>query len=280
MTPAVTDQSAARAALLRAAERVARLLRPLRPEDMAVKVPGSEWTVEQVAAHLIEVGRMYTEAATGREGSGATYLPEVGPFQRRIAALNERAIAEVLQGGTNRLGDDILADVDAYLRATEGRAGESVISTPWFGPGDVKTLEALTGVLLGELVVHGYDMAKALRLPWPIDRADARAIVARVFPAMIPLLADPEAIGRTRAAYDIWVRGGGRFVVRFENGAARTEPYSGQRVDCHIVGDPVSWLLVGYGRVSQWGPIARGKLLAWGRKPWLGTRFKSMVTNP
>jgi hypothetical protein len=31
---------------------------------------------------------------------------------------------------------------------------------------------------------------------------------------------------------------------------------------------------------SQWGLIARGKLVAWGRKPWLALRFKSFFPNP
>lgn len=44
--------------------------------------------------------------------------------------------------------------------------------------------------------------------------------------------------------------------------------------------DPVDLMLVIYGRTSQWGPIARGRLLAWGRKPWLGLSFQSRFFNP
>jgi hypothetical protein len=51
-------------------------------------------------------------------------------------------------------------------------------------------------------------------------------------------------------------------------------------VDCRISADPVAFLLVGYGRVSQWPQIARGKMVAWGRKPWLGVKFRSLLRKP
>jgi hypothetical protein len=46
------------------------------------------------------------------------------------------------------------------------------------------------------------------------------------------------------------------------------------------VADPAAFLLVGSGLRSQWGQIARGKLLTWGRKPWLALRFVSLFSPP
>jgi hypothetical protein len=39
-------------------------------------------------------------------------------------------------------------------------------------------------------------------------------------------------------------------------------------------------VLVGYGRMSQWRAIGTGRLIAWGRKPWLGFRFVGLFFNP
>jgi hypothetical protein len=39
-------------------------------------------------------------------------------------------------------------------------------------------------------------------------------------------------------------------------------------------------MLVGYGRISQWGPMGRGKLLAYGRKPWLALKLSKLLRNP
>ena len=51
-------------------------------------------------------------------------------------------------------------------------------------------------------------------------------------------------------------------------------------VDCHVSADPVALLLVAYGRRSQWVPILTGRLVAGGRKPWLGVRLVRYLVAP
>jgi hypothetical protein len=41
----------------------------------------------------------------------------------------------------------------------------------------------------------------------------------------------------------------------------------------------VAYLLVGYGRCGQWSSILRGKIVAGGRKPWLGLKFGRLLTS-
>jgi hypothetical protein len=50
--------------------------------------------------------------------------------------------------------------------------------------------------------------------------------------------------------------------------------------DLSRLADMVAFLLVGYGRAGQWTQIARGRLLAGGRKPWLGLAFGQLLTGP
>jgi hypothetical protein len=70
-----------------------------------------------------------------------------------------------------------------------------------------------------------------------------------------------------------------RYRVEINDGAAAlTDP--GPRADCWISAGPVAFLLVGYGRSGQWGPILRGQLLAGGREPWLGLAFGQLITGP
>jgi hypothetical protein len=47
-----------------------------------------------------------------------------------------------------------------------------------------------------------------------------------------------------------------------------------------ITADPVAFLLVGYGRISQWGPILRRQIVAGGRRPWKALRFAMLLTDP
>jgi hypothetical protein len=72
----------------------------------------------------------------------------------------------------------------------------------------------------------------------------------------------------------------GRFVVLVADGTATIDPPGQPRIDCHIAGTPLALLLVGYGRISQWQAIGTGRLIAWGRKPWLGFRFVHLFYNP
>jgi hypothetical protein len=44
--------------------------------------------------------------------------------------------------------------------------------------------------------------------------------------------------------------------------------------------DPVAFLLVGYGRISPWAAVVRGGGMAYGRRPWLGVRFKDLLFDP
>ncbi|PLS75250.1 MAG: hypothetical protein CYG61_08240 [Actinobacteria bacterium] len=105
--------------------------------------------------------------------------------------------------------------------------------------------------------------------------------MAGAVPPMLPLALDPVAARGKRVTYDVRVRGGPQFSVRVADGAATVEPGApGGTVDCHLSVDPVAFLLVGYGRVSQWGPIAKGAMVAWGRRPWLGLQFKALFVNP
>jgi hypothetical protein len=42
----------------------------------------------------------------------------------------------------------------------------------------------------------------------------------------------------------------------------------------------VALLLVSYGRISQWRPALTGKMVAWGRRPWLGLFLTHYLVRP
>jgi hypothetical protein len=59
----------------------------------------------------------------------------------------------------------------------------------------------------------------------------------------------------------------------------RKLPDSGP-VDCTITADPVAFLLVGSGRLSQWDAIALGLLEAGGDRPELALGFTDLFLFP
>jgi uncharacterized protein (TIGR03083 family) len=243
-------------------------------------MPGSDWTVGEAAAHLAVVARAFAAVAAGRPVAPAGVAPDLDDFHERLAQVNARAIAAAETGDPAVLADRLEGGVAAFLRAVAERPGEDLVATPWYGRGVTCRLDTLTCLAIGEVVVHGYDIARALRRPWPIHPEHARLVVAGVYPAMIPLTVDTEATAGLHAAYELRVRGGPRFVVRFHDGAASVEPPAGRPVDCWMSADPVALLLLGYGRTGPWGPIARGRLVAGGRRPWLALRYWRLLRNP
>jgi hypothetical protein len=76
------------------------------------------------------------------------------------------------------------------------------------------------------------------------------------------------------------LRGGGRAVLRFDDGDLTVEPEPAGPVDCHLSVDPEAFMLVGWGRITQGPAILKGQLFAWGRKPWLGLKLRSLLRNP
>ena len=144
--------------------------------------------------------------------------------------------------------------------------------------GEPVALASMLGIGLAEYLLHGRDIARALSRRWSIRAADARLALAAALP-LLPLLVNPVTTAGVHARYDLRVRGGARVSVTI-NDSALAVSGDGESVDCHVSADPVALLLVAYGRRSQWVPILTGRLVAWGRKPWLGVRLVRYLVTP
>ena len=105
---------------------------------------------------------------------------------------------------------------------------------------------------------------------------------------MLPILgglgrsmAVEDKVRNRRLTFDIRLRGGGRHQFLFDNGDFSIQPGPAiRRVDVHLSVDPEAFLLVAWNRISQWNAIPKGKLMAWGLKPWLGLQLRSLLKNP
>jgi len=259
------DLPATRAALEAVARRLVGLLEAV--PDPQAPTRGLAWTLGETSLHLADAPALYADFACGRA------LPEptidLGPVHaQRMAAQPERApsvLARRLDANARRY----LAET-AELPATH--------PVPFFG-GVTIQLAAQSAILLGEFVMHGHDVARSIGRPWPIDPAHARLILAALT-ALVPRYVDRARAGGLTATYQVRLRGGSSFQVRFHGGTAAVGPPHPGAADCRLTADPVTFLLVVYGRRSQWPGIVRGQLLAWGRRPWLGPRFQRLFVRP
>ena len=265
------DQKDAQAAVREMSARVGELVRSLRRPDVSCL---GTWSVVELACHLSHAMDAVSATAHGAGG----FLEDLSG----LAGLTSTMVASEIERDPVRLADRIEASVEAAMDWM-GPAADQGLQT-WFVAGVKVPISHLTCHILNELTVHGYDMAKAEGRPWPIPRHVARLVLQGfIFPVVShigPQLVSEQARG-VRVTYHVHLRGGGDSTWRFDDGnlTVTQGPPTG-RVDCHISADPEAFLLVTWGRISQWTAIGRGKLFAYGRKPWMGLKLRSMVNNP
>lgn len=91
---------------------------------------------------------------------------------------------------------------------------------------------------------------------------------------MLPYPVDRGAAAGVRASFDIRLRGkdGPRVCLAFDDGSVNVAFGSAESVDCHLSADPAAFLFLMYGRQRPLRPALTGKVIAWGRKPWLAFR--------
>ena len=267
------DSSLARQHLRDAAERYAALLG--RVPDAHAAVPGSDWTVQQVATHVLAALSDYTDSFTGVRPLLETD-PSAGPTNAQIRGANARRMQDIAAGDLGFLADGALTTVQRFLDGTAGRAGDEPFD--WYGKAE-STLGAMTGLLVGELLLHGRDIAVALDESWPIGRPEALSALAGAF-ALLPAYVDTEAARGVRTAYEIGLRGGPTMYVTFDDAVATVSDSPVRRVDCRVNADPVAMLLVSYGRASAVGAALGGLIVAWGRRPWAALAFPKLLLTP
>lgn len=265
--------------------RVTTLLRSIRdPEPHAV----GRWSLGEVAMHLSQAWIVVPGLARYDLSRAYEVLPGLAgdSLIRDMWELGETTILGVRsdpERSPSVLADRIEARAREYLSECVGADPDA--PRPWLVQGATVRQSTLTYHLLNETVMHGGDIAHAAGRPWPIEPARAAMVLGRfVIPVVQALdpraMVDAEQAAGRRVTYDLRVRGGDRFHFVFDDGVLRIEDPSPRKVDCHLSADPVAMLMVLWNRRSQWSAIARGKLLAWGRKPWWGPRFRTLIRNP
>lgn len=252
-------------AIGRAGRRLVELLGEV--EDPRRPVGGLEWTLGELAAHLAaRSGRFAATLAGTTTPEGE--IADIGPENLRdVRDRRDRAFADLVE--------ELRANVEAFVATTRGRLGADPF--PWYS---ALTLDVATasGLLLGELAVHGFDAARTLGRRWPIAPQDARTIV-RAAASLAPYYVDPERTKGDRTTYRVSVRGGPEFRIRVEDGTASVEPGDGP-ADCTIHADPGALVLLVYGRIGRTQAALRGKLIATGRRPWRALRFERSFLPP
>lgn len=277
------DRDALVDALRRESRRVAEMVR--RAERLDAAVPRLAWTAGQLAGHLCVVYRAFASTVRGEAlgvefegviGSGDT-LPEV------VAATNARAV-EVVHFDRPAEAADALADGASELAGALAASPDLAVArpTPWYGAGVTRYAATLGAIGVSETLVHGRDLALALGGDPRMPAAAAVCVAPTVMSEMLPLLVDRRATRGLTATFELRVRGGRGFVLHLAEGVARSTPLPSAEhpVDCVISLSGCAALLVAFNRMSVWRALATGQVVSYGRRSWLGPRFRGLFLNP
>lgn len=255
------DLEGARAAIRAAAARVTRQLRAAtEPSQRAHQL---DWTISETAAHLVVVVR----ANTGYAKGSTEPVLELD----RLAETNRARIDELPERDLDALSDALETSVAELLVTTDGLHPADLV--PWHSRTQLP-VGGMLGMVLAELLLHGRDIARAQKVRWRIEAADAVHVV-RAGIAFGPLVVDRELARVRPTTYRVICRGAPTAILRFAGGALTIEKDSGQSVDCHLRLDPVSFMLVAFGRRSPIVAALQGRALSWGRRPFAAFRLPS-----
>jgi uncharacterized protein (TIGR03083 family) len=262
----MVDIQAVRQALSTQTPRTAELLRGI--EDPGIPIPDSEWTIGESAAHLAIGAEGYSEYARGLARRYPIDVTDIaGSTRRALQAMPERdgdKLAAMLESG-----------IELFLEATDGYAADDPVR--WHS-GMTVPCATITCFLLVEQLIHGWDIARATDAPWTIPPDAARLVIAGVGP-FLAFAVNREAAAQVEGEYELSVDGGPRFFANCRYGGLTIGTSPTGNVDCRLSGDPVSWLLALWGRVSWSELLADGKITVDGSAT-LAAKFKSLLRDP
>jgi uncharacterized protein (TIGR03083 family) len=238
--------------------------------DLAVRVPATpDWTVGQVFAHVVTVAPRYCR--------GPRQLGRWTEHTGELCDLNADELATLDTTDITALVGRLRAAIDEFARLLD-EFGDDQPSYRFHGGQRVRA-DVAAGILLGELVVHGHDIARALHAPWPIKPNHVELIQQGLTP-ILPGWLDPDRAANHTATYEVQLRGQGTHRFAFHNGALTMNPPGPWHPDVAISAEPATFLLIVYKRRSQWPAILTGKITARGRRAWLALTFANRFHQP
>ena len=213
-------------ALRASSARFIALVDSLDAADAARPVPRLDWNVAETVAHVLTVVRRGFADRRRSTSADAT------------AELNQLVLDETPERDLGALAALLREDVHTALDLVFPKVPEDRVFA--FHGGVETTMTPALRIVLGEYVIHGWDVAGATDRPWTITDAEARLLVPG---ALMSAWVRPDA---PEAAYE--VRLGGLPPIRFDVGPRSLHVREGTGGDV-IAMELVAFVLAFYGRV-------------------------------
>jgi hypothetical protein len=253
----------------RIAQTLIRFDRLARAADPLAQLPGSAWNVQQAVAHVLTIAQRYLHEQQGDSRLVA--------HPREVNTLNQNEL-EAAMAPVSELADQIQAvapELDALFDtvANEGpvlafHCGAHVDGITW------------QTNWLGELLMHGRDIARTAKAPWEVPEHDM-LLIARGLMQIAPAYVRPSIPPGTDICVAIKTPGARPYLIHIHDGIGELRVrHHNDRPDA-VLRVPASMLtLLLYQRIGQFTAARHGLRVIGGRRPWLAFKLISCFEAP
>lgn len=243
-----------------------------------------KWSVADVVTHLASIAWLDTlllRAAPApfpmpglAEALMATKVDDVHGF-------NDQVMSYFPDRDTEHNAGTLRDHIDLMLTVSQSRdPGETFA---WLG-GARLSLAGMLAHLVNELLLHGDDIARAVKTPWAMPPQDAALFFNLFFMGLASgdsgrLLEGSKRPLERRIAVEFRSAYTAPVTVVVRNGRVTAEP-AGQGADATVRFDPVALNLMLFGRISTTQAVLTRKIVIGGRRPWLMPAFLRTIRLP
>ncbi|MDT7796925.1 MAG: hypothetical protein QOI78_358 [Actinomycetota bacterium] len=250
--------------------------------DARVKALG-EWSIAETAAHVGMIALMYTAMIRG--DGGPLPLPGLAePMDAAgvdtISGMNALALELYPERDPVRLAERLRADIAEVLQVSADLDPEKPV---WWLGGSRVPVAGVLAHLVNELLIHGLDIARAARRPWPIPAAYEALFLDLFLFGMVRndmgRLLDDATPSPRRIAVEFRSAHTRPTVLALRHGELRAEEPDGT-ADVRLRFDPAVLVPMMFGRIAKPRAVLSGKVRIGGPRPWLLPAFLRTVRMP
>ncbi|MEV4516541.1 maleylpyruvate isomerase N-terminal domain-containing protein [Dactylosporangium sp. NPDC049525] len=271
----------ARAAVLDTGRRFDSLVRST-PDPAAMAT--AEWSIADSAAHVLSIATLCLLLLDPDAPP-----PPVPGLRELLSATNVDTVADTNSYVMRHLPErdievvrhDLQTSIERILLVT--RTANPASTVTWLGDAQV-TVAGVLAHLVNEMLVHGWDMARAARLPWPMPDADAALFFDLFLVDMIrndygALLNADVRMPKHRIAVRFRSAHTTTAILELHQGRVEVAPPGGP-YDASLTFRPARFNLMLFGRISALRAAASRDVVVGGPRPWRLRAFLRVVHMP
>jgi hypothetical protein len=235
-----------------------------RSADPHARRPGLDWTVQQVVAHMLSVAHRYQILAEGMDFHRASHpreldqinQDELGAVMAPVPDLVDQleALAPVMDEFFDTLSDDYSCEFHCGVMVSGTMA-----QTNW----------------LGELVLHGDDIARSIGVPWEIRERDMLLLLRGMMEAVSAYVRD-DVSRATDICVALQIPEARPYVIHVHNGIAEWRARrSADRPDAVLRSPAATMVQTLLQRIGPVTAARRGLRIVGGRRPWRAMKLQS-----